>query len=349
MLHGILQTRDSLRRGILSPGDAEEVLHLLMAATNASAAALATPMAWAGFNVSANVPSDWPRVYLPVRQWDPLLQRVCDPRVGGWVRGHDDLAHLHADNPCSQAFFGYGFVDCLGLRLRNIEGPDHCLALYRESGKPKFTLAERDALALLVPHLSAAFRTPTAQRALHGRPNWQHRLRHAVVLRYPERTAEWTPCASALVVRALPEITPRTWPKLERALFRAARSFYSDARQSAVPIVASIRADFAVVRPEYSPGRAPSPSGGLKSTSFSLIAVLSESAAGPVPQSARPFEELLSPRERRIGRLLARGERLEDAAESCGITRETAKHHLKSLYKKLQVSTRVELAQFYSK
>lgn len=349
MLAQILRTRDFLRRGVLSLADAEEVLNLLMAATNASAAALATPMAWGGLNLSANIPSDWPEAYMPVRQWDPLLQRVCDPSVHGWVRGNDDLVHLHGDNPCARAFFGHGFVDCLGLRLRNIEGPDHCFAIYRELGKPKFTLAERDVMATLVPHLSSALRTPTAQRAIQGCSSLPQVLRQTVLLRYPERTAEWSDGARELVKRALPGISAGAWPKLELALFRCARCFYSDATQSAVPFVAKIRADFAVVRDEYWDTRSPRRARKGRSTTPALLAVLTDAAEKPTRESARPFEELLSPRERRIGRLLARGEKLEDAASSCGITRETAKHHLKALYRKLQVSTRVELAQLYSK
>ncbi|HKQ69679.1 MAG TPA: hypothetical protein VJT73_10090 [Polyangiaceae bacterium] len=120
MIDHVFRIREFLQRGIVDGGDAEELLNLLGTALDASATVLATPIAWGGFNLSDGLPSGWPNTYMAVRQWDPLIQRVCNPTVGTWIRGNEDLAHLHDDNPCTQAFFDEGFVDCFpsaGKRL----------------------------------------------------------------------------------------------------------------------------------------------------------------------------------------------------------------------------------------
>jgi DNA-binding CsgD family transcriptional regulator len=328
MFDQIFKIRDFLNKGIVTSADAAELLSLLGRALDASATALATPLAWGDLNISDGIPSGWPEAYMRVRQWDPLIQRVCNPTVSSWVRGNEDLAHLHEDNPCADAFFSR-FVDCLGLRVSNPYGVDHCFAIYRAQGKPKFTIDERNAMNLLVPHLSAALRTRTAERALRD-PGAE--LREVVVLRYPERVAEWSPEARGMIRRALPGLSQGAMGKLDEVLFRAARWFYSHPGQASVPIVGSVRADFAVLR---------SPS------QRALLAVLSD---GPVraPRVRRlPFEELLSLRERQIARSLSQGIRLEEAAAVHRISRETAKSHLKALYRKLAIRSRAELARLY--
>lgn len=59
------------------------------------------------------------------------------------------------------------------------------------------------------------------------------------------------------------------------------------------------------------------------------------------PESNEP-EEKLSPREREILALIAKGCRLREAAEQLGVTRNTAAGYLKSVYRKLDVGSRAE-------
>lgn len=329
MFQKIFRVRDFLKRGIISSADASELVSLLGIAMDASATALATPLAWGDFNISEGIPGEWVLAYMRFRQWDPLIQRVCHPATSSWIRGNEDLAHLHGDNPCASAFFEH-FIDCMGLRIKNPFGADHCFAIYRERGKSKFGIAERDAMNLLIPHLSAALRTRTVERIL--REPATEPVLATVVLRYPERVAEWSQEARHMIRRALPGVCDSAFAKLEEALFRAAWCFYASAAQAAVPIVGTVRADFAVVR---TPGTA------------ALLAILSDT---PVHVKARlfPFEELLTWRERQIARSLAQGLRLEEAANQHQISRETAKSHVKALYRKLAIGTRAELARLYA-
>jgi DNA-binding NarL/FixJ family response regulator len=52
--------------------------------------------------------------------------------------------------------------------------------------------------------------------------------------------------------------------------------------------------------------------------------------------------DLLTPREREVMVLLASGLKREEIADELGVGYETVKHHLKSIYRKLNVRNRVE-------
>lgn len=81
-------------------------------------------------------------------------------------------------------------------------------------------------------------------------------------------------------------------------------------------------------------------------------------AAGEPPLSPRVAQRLLrifaheheepevplSPREREVLTLIAKGFRLPDVAESMGVTRNTAAGYVKAVYRKLNISSRAEAA-----
>jgi DNA-binding NarL/FixJ family response regulator len=55
-------------------------------------------------------------------------------------------------------------------------------------------------------------------------------------------------------------------------------------------------------------------------------------------------EDLLSPREREVLGLIARGFRIADAARALGMAEGTATSHVKSIYRKLDIGSRAEAA-----
>jgi DNA-binding CsgD family transcriptional regulator len=61
-------------------------------------------------------------------------------------------------------------------------------------------------------------------------------------------------------------------------------------------------------------------------------------------QDAVSEEGVLSPREREVLTLIAKGMRLPEVSDMLGITRNTAAGYIKSVYRKLGVSTRAEAA-----
>ncbi len=79
----------------------------------------------------------------------------------------------------------------------------------------------------------------------------------------------------------------------------------------------------------------------------SLVAQRMLAAFGPpepAPGDVVPEEGVLSPREREVLVLIAKGMRLPEVADMLGITRNTAASYIKSVYRKLGVSTRAEAA-----
>ncbi len=77
----------------------------------------------------------------------------------------------------------------------------------------------------------------------------------------------------------------------------------------------------------------------------SLVAQRMLAAFGVTPPSQTANEdEALSPREREVLMLIAKGMRLPEVADMLGITRNTAAGYIKSVYRKLGVSSRAEAA-----
>lgn len=78
----------------------------------------------------------------------------------------------------------------------------------------------------------------------------------------------------------------------------------------------------------------------------SLVAQRMLTAFGPTvsQQEAATEEGVLSPREREVLTLIAKGMRMPEVADMLGITRNTTAGYIKSVYRKLGVSTRAEAA-----
>jgi RNA polymerase sigma factor (sigma-70 family) len=64
-------------------------------------------------------------------------------------------------------------------------------------------------------------------------------------------------------------------------------------------------------------------------------------------ESRAPEQELLSPREREILDLLAKGYRYKEIADALAISFETVRSHLKNIYEKLHVHSRTEAVVKY--
>jgi DNA-binding NarL/FixJ family response regulator len=72
-----------------------------------------------------------------------------------------------------------------------------------------------------------------------------------------------------------------------------------------------------------------------------LLQELTTETAGPPKKTFG-----LTPRELQVAALIAEGCTNKDIAAECGIGEETVKHHLKRIFDKTGVSSRLELAVF---
>jgi len=97
-------------------------------------------------------------------------------------------------------------------------------------------------------------------------------------------------------------------------------------------ILPDLRVEFAYVPPERGETRA-------------MLAMFHANVDEARTTRPAPVEELLSPRELAIARGVAAGAPLADVAKGLGITRETARTHLRAVYTRLRVSGRIALAK----
>ncbi|MBZ5722398.1 MAG: response regulator transcription factor [Acidobacteriia bacterium] len=77
---------------------------------------------------------------------------------------------------------------------------------------------------------------------------------------------------------------------------------------------------------------------------LNLIQVLNDLIAASTPAPKKVFG--LTSRELQITALIVQGCTNKDVARECGITEETVKRHLKNIFDKIGVSSRLELAMF---
>ena len=75
-----------------------------------------------------------------------------------------------------------------------------------------------------------------------------------------------------------------------------------------------------------------------------LVSAVRESRGAPRPPSSRRFN--LTPRELDVVKAIVDGHSNKDIARMLGVTEPTVKHHLTSIFDKVGVSTRLELALF---
>jgi DNA-binding NarL/FixJ family response regulator len=79
---------------------------------------------------------------------------------------------------------------------------------------------------------------------------------------------------------------------------------------------------------------------------FVLDAFSLDPSASHLPQGADPELEQLSPREREVLRLIARGYTYKEVARDLTISAKTVESHVSSVLRKLQLSTRHELTRW---
>jgi DNA-binding NarL/FixJ family response regulator len=79
---------------------------------------------------------------------------------------------------------------------------------------------------------------------------------------------------------------------------------------------------------------------------FVLDAFAQGTATGPAPAGLDPELDQLSPREREVLRLIARGYTYKEVARDLTISAKTVESHVSSVLRKLQLSTRHELTRW---
>jgi len=180
-------------------------------------------------------------------------------------------------------------------------------SLYRLEGKPPFSENERRYMQLLMPHLTAALTS-----------NWMLHLERT-------RAARAAPSAAALAVVDRRGVLCVADPMLSEQLRREWPNWTGPVLPP--PLVEHLRAGAAF--------------GGTRlSVRFHPIGELWLVEVRPVTPVTR-----LSPREREIAHRFSAGQSYKEIARDLGIAPTTARHHLREIYRKLEVSDKTALAR----
>lgn len=181
------------------------------------------------------------------------------------------------------------------------------LSVYRMEGKPAFSENERRYMQLLMPHMTAALTS-----------NWMLHLERARASRSPAGGT-----ALAVVDRrgmlyvadaGLSDLLRREWPHWVG------------------PLLPDMLVDHLRLGTPYR--------GTRLTVHFHAVADLWMVDLRPVTDAGR-----LTPREAEIARRFSAGASYKEIAQALGIAPSTARHHLREIYRKLDVSDKAELAR----
>jgi DNA-binding CsgD family transcriptional regulator len=145
-------------------------------------------------------------------------------------------------------------------------------------------------------------------------------------------------------------VTPPAYPLL--AAMRSSAAAYPDDAPPApvLGLAAFVRGDGAGSGPEHSHVTIPSAAGWITlhaslpdGAGSGRVAVVIEPAAGPQSATLRLEVNGVSSREREVATLLARGLSNAEIAETLVLSPHTVQDHIKSIYEKLDVGSRLEL------
>lgn len=254
----------------------------------------------------------------------------------------------------------FGLGDSVGAALERQPEFSHVLITGRFAGQPAFRPADRKMLEMMLPHLARAWRvkrTLAEMETLNGTLKFVlDRLERAVVVSGPNGEVRFANrAADRLLSRG--DVLDAS-----RGRIRAARSHHSAAllslieRTSRTGVGAGTDAVDAVSLTSINDHPslaivaeplAPAHSERLgHSAAPGAVLFISDSEAGTRPSSDRIQHVYgLTAAEARTTALLVQGHDISSVAEELGVSRNTAKYHLKAVFGKVGVSRQTQLVR----
>lgn len=252
------------------------------------------------------LPASYPSLWDAIKQEDTIAQAVM---AAPGTTVNFARKQLYASPGLASLMARFGIVHCLCTVTMLPELNLMCFtSLYRLEGKPAFSENERRYMQLLMPHLTAALTS-----------NWMLHLERARAT----RASPGSGSALAVVDRrgmlyvadqGLSELLRREWPN------------WSGPRLPEV-LLDHLRA--------HTPYR-----GQRVSVRFHPVADLWMVDGRAVTEAGR-----LTPREAEIARRFSLGDSYKEIAKALDIAPTTARHHLREIYRKLDVSDKAELVR----
>lgn len=325
-----------LQRGLVSGGDVAEMFSLYRRVFSLQALVAGQEYGFEAFGRQEDVPEDWMNAHRAVSHADPAPNWLMNAPVGSVYRAATLGSRRLA---IGELFYGYGWRDCAVTLMPVPLGGPFWLGLYRRQGAKPFDDDESTLVSLLHPHLSAALTARSALAAVKADSGERlegalDRFEGHAFVSLPGPTLVWSRRARTLIGELLGHPASRLeWQRLERAVGDLAQRFVENpARGRSTRFGPGLRVEFAAVPPEKGEKRR---------------LVLLFMREGP-HELASPLLSLLAGRQRQIALGAAAGRSLQSLANELGISRETARTHLRAVYRRLGVSTRAELSALLS-
>lgn len=256
------------------------------------------------------LPASYPSLWDAIKQEDTIAQAVM---AAPGTTVNFGRKQLYASPGLASLMARFGIVHCLCTVTLLPELNLMCFtSLYRLEGKPAFSENERRYMQLLMPHLTAALTS-----------NWMLHLERARAFRAKHGPGSMVGTALAVVDRrgmlyvadqGLSELMRREWPNWSG------------------PLLPEVLMDHLRARTPFR--------GQRLAARFHAVADL-----WMVDLRASTGTQRLSPREAEIARRFSEGASYKEVAKALDIAPATARHHLREIYRKLEVSDKAELAR----
>ncbi|MEM9190600.1 MAG: LuxR C-terminal-related transcriptional regulator [Myxococcota bacterium] len=315
-----------LIRGLADEGDAEEMVDLTRRAMGLVAAGFSRQFDWEGEPLVAGDLSRWMQLYPDVGHDDPCVSFLESSPEGNWYFAARQVIRTDTQ----RAFVREEFADVAITRFSGPHGELLPCAFYRDRPARAFDEEDHAMLSRLVPLWAGALRTQAALHALGVVDRNTCPQLGTIDITFPNRRLVWTRRARQAFESRLGAISGRGWGRVERALLKAVSRSSPTMRR--IPIIAGLSAEVAHVPPN--PGE-------TRRIRLLLFATTLPALGSADPRT--PAEELLSPRQRAIARMVTRGWTSTEIANQLGIAAETVRQHVRTIYGRLGIRHRGEL------
>lgn len=321
-----------LKRGLVCGSDLEEMFSLYRKLFDLQGMVSGPLYGFTGPLRCEEVPEEWRADYTAVADQDRAAQWLASASPGSVCLA----SRLEGVGPdLRHAFFReHRWSDCAITFMSGPLGSFVSVGAYRRGRR--FDDQERNLMSLLHPYMGAALGTELALQAL-GMPRDEslagalERFEGHVFVSWPSLQIDWSERARDLWLELLAEpASAALWGRVEDVLKTTVQRFVkSPFATRSVRVFRGVRAELAAVPVE-----------GSEQQRFLLLFVREREHP---PNEDRPILQLLGERQRLVAVAAARGRSLKLIAADLGISLETARSHLKSVYRRLGVESRVEL------
>ena len=326
---GLVSLVSLLRRGIVDQADAEELIRLYGALFDMHGIVVSSEFGFGPFAAHTEIEPEWVAEHRRHQDQDPSPNFLAAAPEGEPFVMASAFERLRRTE-IFQALRRHRMSDGIVQSFTTPWQQPIFLAMYRRDGQRSVDDADRALAFVLYPHMAGALATRSAQASLAKRDALGHSQAHAFVS-YPSAKVELSARARKLFSTHLGPIGRIGWRRITAMIARHANAFSrGDLAARSRMILPTLRCELAAV-----PAK--------RGETHRVLALFFRE-----PEQERPLDdaiaELLSPKQRQVARLAARGATNAQIAQHLSMSVATVRTHLRAIFERLGVSRRSELA-----